>query len=232
MPYSQPDSTSIQSLFARIATRYEFANHLLCGGLDFWWRHITALAVAKESPSLILDVATGSGDLAKALLKKIPTSKITGVDFCKEMLEEAAKKNLSSLFLLQADGLALPFTDNSYDAVTIAFGLRNMASWEKGLHEMHRVLRPGGSLFILDFSLPTIPWFKKLYRGYLHHLLPSLAGIITGEKEAYSYMADSIESFPSGKSMCTLLQDCGFKKTTFHPMTLGIVTLYTALKAS
>lgn len=232
MPYSQPDSSSIKELFSKIATRYELANHLLCAGIDFWWRHVTACAVAKKNPMLILDLATGSGDLAVALLKKIPNAQITGVDFCKEMLVEAAKKKIpkKSLSLLQADGMALPFPDASYDAVTIAFGLRNMASWKQGLLEMNRVLRPGGSLFILDFSLPTVPFLRPLYRFYLHHLLPRFAGLITGEAEAYSYMADSIEQFPSGKKMCSLLEQCGFEKTSFHPMTFGVVTLYDGKK--
>lgn len=228
--YSQPDSASIKELFSKIATRYELANHLLCGGMDFWWRHITAREVLKKNPHLILDVATGSGDLAAAILKKIPEAQVTGIDFCNEMLAEAAKKKLHSLSLRQADGMDLPFPAESYDVVTIAFGLRNMESWEQGLREMHRVLRPAGSLFILDFSIPTIPILKPLYRFYLHHLLPRLAGLITGRSEAYSYMADSIEQFPSGKKMCTLLEQCGFKKVTFKPMTFGIVTLYAAVR--
>lgn len=228
--YSQPDSNSIKDLFAAIASRYELANHVLCGGLDLWWRHVTAREVAKKNPHLILDLATGSGDLAVALLKKIPTAQITGVDFCEEMLAEAAKKKIRSLSLLQADGMALPFPNESYDAVTIAFGLRNMESWEKGLLEMNRVLRRGASLFILDFSLPTAPLLKPLYRFYLHHLLPRLAGLITGRSEAYSYMADSIEQFPSGKKMCSLLERCGFEHAAFKQMTFGVVTLYVAVK--
>lgn len=196
--------------------------------MDFWWRHITAREVARCKPQQILDVATGSGDLAIAILKKIPQARVTGVDFCQEMLAEAAKKKIPSLTLLQADGLALPFSKESYDAVTIAFGLRNMESWEQGLREMHRVLRPGSTLFILDFSLPRASFLKKFYRFYLHHLLPRLAGLITGQSEAYSYMADSIERFPSGENMCTFLQQCGFEQVTFKPMTFGIVTLYTA----
>lgn len=230
MSYLQPDSTSIKNLFTAIAARYELANHLLCGGFDFWWRHVTALEVRKKNPHHILDIATGTGDLAVALLKKNPSAQVTGIDFCEEMLAQAAKKKILGLTLMTADGLALPFPDESYDTVTIAFGLRNMASWEKGLYEMRRVLRSGGSLFILDFSLPTVPLLKPLYRFYLHHLLPQMAGLITGRKEAYSYMADSIEQFPSGKKMCSLLEQCGFEKAAFKPMTGGIVTLYRALK--
>ncbi len=220
----------IKNLFSEIATRYELANHLLCGGLDLWWRHVTAREVAKQKPHLILDVATGSGDLAVALLKKISTAQITGVDFCEEMLAEAAKKKIPALTLVTADGLALPFPEESYDAVTIAFGLRNMESWEKGLHEMNRVLRRGAPIFILDFSLPTLPLLKPLYRFYLHHILPRFAGLITGRSEAYSYMADSIEKFPSGTKMCSLLEQCGFERATFKPMTFGVVTLYVAVK--
>jgi demethylmenaquinone methyltransferase/2-methoxy-6-polyprenyl-1,4-benzoquinol methylase len=191
---------------------------------------VTALEVAKRKPGLILDVATGSGDLAVALLKKIPNAQITGIDFCAEMLAEAAKKKIPALTLFVADGLALPFPNESYDAVTIAFGLRNMESWEKGLREMNRVLRQEAPLFILDFSLPTAPLLKPLYRFYLHHVLPRLAGLITGEKEAYSYMADSIEQFPSGMAMCSLLKKCGFHQATFKTLTFGVVTLYIAFK--
>ncbi len=232
MTYSQPDPTSIQELFSKIATRYELANHLLSGGMDFWWRRVTACEVAKKRPSLILDIATGSGDLAATVLKKIPTAKIMGVDFCQEMLAEAARKQIPSLSLLQADGMALPFSNDFYDAATVAFGLRNMASWEQGLREIYRILRPGGSLFLLDFSLPTAPLIKPFYRFYLHFLLPHLAGLMTGESEAYSYMADSIEQFPSGKKMAALLEHCGFEKVSFKPMTFGVVTLYIGEKSS
>lgn len=223
------DSTYVKNLFASIASRYELANHLLSGGMDFWWRHRVAKEVAAWKPACLLDIATGNGDLAFALLKKMPATKIIGVDFCPEMLTEAKKKK-SSVTFLEADGMALPFDAESFDVMTISFGLRNMESFERALGEMQRVLRKKGHLLILDFSLPTTPLLRPLYRWYLHHVLPRFAGWITGKADAYEYMAESIEAFPSGQRMCELLKQCGFTNPVAKPLTAGIVTIYTAQK--
>ncbi len=192
----------VKNLFASIASRYELANHLLSGGIDVWWRHCVAKKVAAWKPLCLLDVATGNGDLAFALSKKILATKIIGVDFCREMLDEAHKKK-SNVTFLEADGMALPFDDESFDVVTISFGLRNMESFERALGEMQRVLRSDGHLLILDFSIPSSPLLRPLYRWYLHHLLPRFAGWITGKTDAYEYMAESIEAFPSGQVIYT-----------------------------
>jgi demethylmenaquinone methyltransferase/2-methoxy-6-polyprenyl-1,4-benzoquinol methylase len=124
----------------------------------------------------------------------------------------------------------LPFTDATFDVVTAAFGLRNMASWEKGLSEMARVLKPGGHLLILDFSLPSLPIIRPLYRAYLHYVLPIMAGLVTGRKDAYEYLGVSIEQFPSGGAMTTLIESCGFKGAAARPLTLGTVSIYTAIR--
>jgi demethylmenaquinone methyltransferase/2-methoxy-6-polyprenyl-1,4-benzoquinol methylase len=129
-----------------------------------------------------------------------------------------------------ADGISLPFADGNFDVVTAAFGLRNMASWEKGLSEMARVLKPGGHLLILDFSLPELPVIRPLYRFYLHHILPHIAGLATGRKDAYEYLGVSIEQFPSGEKMTSLIESCGFTKAKAIPLTLGTVSIYTALR--
>lgn len=221
-----PQPTYVKELFASIATRYELANHLLCGGIDFWWRYFVARKVASWSPDSVLDLATGSGDLAAAIKKKIPNAHVIGADFCAEMLEQAKKKKIDEL--IEADALELPFDDKKFDVVTVAFGLRNMESWETALHEMRRVLCPGGHLLILDFSLPTLPILRPLYRFYLHKILPPIAGWITGKADAYEYMGASIETFPSGTAMCELLERCGFKETSATPLTAGVVTIYTA----
>lgn len=225
----------VKELFSSIASRYQLANHLLSGGMDCWWRFCVARRVQQWHPNRILDVATGNGDLAFAIRKKLPQSEIIGLDFCVEMLAEArrtqTKKNdLKTIAFLEGDGLSLPYEENSFDVVTISFGLRNMASWEGGLREMHRVLRPGGHLLILDFSIPTAPLLRPCYRFYLHHVLPRLAGWLTGRSDAYEYMGGSIEAFPSGREMLSLLKKCDFCNTTAAPMTFGIVTIYTATK--
>jgi len=222
----QQDPEFVRGTFSAIAGRYDFANHLLSGGLDFFWRARVARLVAAARPGRVLDLATGSGDLAIALQKACPAAHVIGADFCLPMLDEARRKRVP--FLVQADALALPFADGSFDAVTVAFGLRNMASWEKALREMARVLRPGGLLAILDFSLPPRGPLREAYRLYLHHLLPRIAGWATGRADAYEYLGESIEKFPRGRGMVALINACGFEARRPRPMCLGVVTLYAA----
>lgn len=219
---------SVKDLFSAIAERYELVNHLLSGGLDLLWRAAAVRHVVRWQPGLLLDVATGSGDLALAIEKNSPGTRVVGADFCRPMLEVARRKGLTEL--VEADGLHLPFADESFDAVTAAFGLRNMASWERGLSEMARVLKPGGHLLILDFSLPTLPIIRPLYRAYLHYVLPIVAGLATGRKDAYEYLSGSIEQFPAGRAMSQLIEHCGFYHACAYPLSLGTVSLYTAEK--
>jgi demethylmenaquinone methyltransferase / 2-methoxy-6-polyprenyl-1,4-benzoquinol methylase len=225
----QQTPSFVRRTFAAIATRYDLANHLLSGGFDFLWRAKAARMIATESPQFILDLATGSGDLAKALGKASPTSLIIGADFCLPMLEIARKKSIP--FLVQADGLQLPFRDETFDALSVAFGLRNMASWSAALHEMARVLRPGGVLLVMDFSLPEVRPLRNLYRLYLHHMLPRLAAVITGNREAYEYLGSSIESFPRDRKMEELVKSSGFSDFRAKPLCLGVASIYTAHKA-
>ena len=214
---------AVRAMFARVAQRYDLANHLLSGGLDFWWRRRASEIVRQWHPRRVLDLATGSGDLALAIARKLPEAEITGADFSPEMLAVARKKGLAETVV--ADALALPFADASFDVVTVAFGLRNMADWGAALTEMARVLTRGGHLLVLDFSLPGGGW-RALYRAYLHHGLPRLAGIITGQKGAYDYLGDSIEKFPSGQEMCALLEENGILEATAERLSGGIVTIY------
>lgn len=176
----------------------------------------------------ILDLATGSGDLALALRSECPGALIVAADFCLPMLMQAQHKGVTHL--LAADGLQLPFGDAAVDAVTIAFGLRNMESWPRALAEMRRVIRPGGHLLVLDFAVPPPPlvWF---YRPYLHHILPRIAAFLTREQSAYEYLGASIEQFPSGAAMQRLMEEAGFDQTTCEPLSGGIVALYTARRA-
>jgi demethylmenaquinone methyltransferase/2-methoxy-6-polyprenyl-1,4-benzoquinol methylase len=182
--------------------------------------------VRADGPERILDLATGSGDLARALRKASPQALVFGADFCIPMLEVARRKKVP--LLVQADGLHLPFRDGTFDALTVAFGLRNMASWDDALREMARVLRPGGLLLIMDFSLPELAPLQKLYRLYLHKVLPRFAAAITGNKEAYEYLGSSIESFPRGREMQGLIERGGFSYFRAKPLCCGVASIYTA----
>ena len=219
------EPTFVRNLFSSIATRYDLANHLLSGGLDFFWRRRAARIVRGWKPSRILDLATGSGDVALTLKKQIPAATIIGADFCHPMLLQAQAKGVENL--VTADGMQLPFDEGAFDALTIAFGLRNMASWPGALREMARVLKPGGHLLILDFSIPRAP-LRGPYRFYLHRILPRIASMLTHEKTAYDYLGDSIEKFPHGAEMTRLIEENGFVNATCEPLNCGIVSLYTA----
>lgn len=215
----------IRSFFSAIARRYDFANHLLSCGCDFLWRRTAARQLAQWKPGRILDLATGSGDLALTLRRACPGSTVIGADFCRPMLIEAQRKQQP--LLVECDALHLPFREQTFDAVTIAFGLRNMENWKAALTEITRVLRPGGHLLILDFSIPT-GFTRGIYRFYLHNVLPSVAAWVTRERTAYSYLAESIEAFPQGEAMVGLIEEAGFREGRFQPLHTGIVTIYTA----
>jgi demethylmenaquinone methyltransferase/2-methoxy-6-polyprenyl-1,4-benzoquinol methylase len=218
---------SVRAYFSRIASRYDLANHLLSGGVDVLWRLHAAKIVQEWSPSSILDLATGSGDLARTLQRACPNALLVGADFCEPMLQVARSKRLPNLVV--ADALELPFAPATFDAVTVAFGLRNMASWTGALAEMHRVLTPGGHLLVLDFGMPQPP-LLGLYRFYLHNILPAVASLLTGERSAYDYLADSIETFPHGESMCERLRESGYTEPSHQPLLGGIAALYTATR--
>ena len=223
MTESRLQPRTVRTLFASIAGRYDLANHLLSGGMDFFWRRRAATLVRSWNPTCILDLATGSGDLAVTLREFCPDSSIVGADFCLPMLREARRKGVPNL--VTADALHLPFAAATFDALTVAFGLRNMESWPRALGEMARVLKPAGYLLVLDFSIPPRP-LRWIYRPYLHHVLPHIASFLTGEKSAYDYLGSSIETFPSGDAMAALLKTAGFDETQLEPLTGGIVTIY------
>jgi len=213
-------------MFGGIARRYDLANHTLSCGIDFYWRKRAANTVASWRPCKILDLATGTGDLALALQKKLPDAEVTGVDFLPEMLELAQRKGVRQTIL--GDAMKLPFPNGSFDCVTIAFGLRNMENWRGALAEMSRVLRRDGHLLVLEFSLPTISIVRTIYRFYLHRCLPMLGSFLTRRKSAYDYLGDSIEEFPSGCAMIDLIEASGFRHATLQPLSYGIATIYTA----
>lgn len=222
---TERDPEQVRAMFERVARRYDLANHLLSGGLDFWWRERAAAIVREWRPRRLLDLATGSGDLALTMARRLPQAEITGADFSPAMLAVARRKGLTNTVV--ADALRLPFADGSFEAVTVAFGLRNMSNWNAALAEMARVLVPGGRLLVLGFSVPG-GFLRPVYRTYLHRVLPWLAGFVTGEKQAYDYLGASIEKFPSGAAMCELIKQSGFREATAEPLSGGIVTVYCA----
>lgn len=227
-----PDPAAVNTMFARIARRYDAANRLLSGGIDQWWRKRLVRIVRSEAPSSVLDLATGSGDVAFALSRALPPqTRITGMDFCQPMLDEAVtKQNAESgrganITFRQGDGLALPCADAEFDAATVSFGLRNMADRHRALSEMRRVLRPGGRVHVLEFSQPY-RWFRPLYYFYTKRILPAIAGKVTGDRAAYDYLNASIEAYPGHLDMADELRRAGFREVRVIRMTLGVVALH------
>ncbi|MEO5958461.1 MAG: class I SAM-dependent methyltransferase [Opitutaceae bacterium] len=230
-----PDPSAVNSMFGRIARRYDVANRLLSGGMDVWWRQRLVSAVRRRRPRDVLDLATGSGDVALALSRGLPsTVRIVGMDFCQPMLDEAESKKKTAVPARYAnvefrigDGLALPLPDASVDAITISFGLRNLADRPRGLREMRRVLREGGHLFVLEFSQPHA-WFRPLYFFYLRRVLPMIAGWVTGDRSAYVYLNKTIEDFPARGALAEEIRAAGFSQVTSCGMTFCTVALHQA----
>lgn len=220
-----PDPAYVHAAFSSIAERYVTANHILSMGTDILWRARVVQMVAEWKPAKLLDIATGTGDLALAIKKALPEVDVLGTDFCRPMLDVAVRRGLADV--LEADAMNLPLAADSYDAATVAFGLRNMADYEKALREFRRVLKPGGHLLVLDFSMPE-NILAGPYRLYLHHVLPRIAGWVTGNRGAYDYLGESIEAFPRGAAFCDLLRRCGYSNPVCRPLSLGIASIYTA----
>lgn len=234
-----PESNSgkkeqISGMFDRIAKRYDLLNHVLSLGIDKIWRKKAIKTLASIQPQNILDIATGTGDFAIAAMKLSPT-KITGLDISKGMLEIGQEKieklKLQDTIHLQyGDSEQIPFADNSYDAVTCAYGVRNFENLEKGLTEMARVMRPGGRLAILEFSKPKSFPFKNIYNFYFNNILPTMGKRVSKDETAYTYLPESVKAFPDGEDFLKILQKCGFNACQATPLTMGITTLYTATK--
>lgn len=218
----------VRQFFGSIAPRYDLTNRILSGGLDVFWRRKAARLVRRWEPARLLDLATGSGDLAEELTRACPGALVVGADFSQPMLARARAKGVAHL--VAGDGLRLPFAPETFDALTIAFGLRNMESWPGALGEMARVLRPGGRALIMDFSMPPAPLLWA-YRPYLRYLLPKLAALVTGQRAVYEYFADSIERFPSGEEMRALMQEAGLRCEEQIPVQGGIVTIHVGVRA-
>ena len=229
---SRPDPVAVEATFSSVAPRYDLANHWLSGGIDFYWRKCLVDLAQKSQPTNILDLATGSGDVLFALRRGLGEKvRLTGLDFCEPMLEQARakreKKQLGSEDnqFLHGDCLQLPFADESFDLITISFGLRNLADREKGLSEMQRVLRPGGRLIVLEFSQPYL-WFRPFYYFYLRGLLPWVARWLTGDRDAYLYLGSSISEFPDRAGLCREIEQAGFSQVQAKALTFSIVSLH------
>lgn len=224
----------VAEMFDGIAPKYDFLNHTLSMGIDRGWREKAIASLKTCNPKTILDVATGTGDLA-LLATRETGAQITGVDISEGMMDvgrrKAASGNLSGKISFQwGDSAALAFADNAFDAVMCAYGVRNFEHLEKGLSEMCRVMRPGGRLAILEFSKPTMPVVKQVFGFYFRHILPRLGNLVSKHGRAYTYLNESALAFPEGENFRKILRHCGFKEVEVRPLTFGITTLYTATK--
>jgi demethylmenaquinone methyltransferase/2-methoxy-6-polyprenyl-1,4-benzoquinol methylase len=203
-------------------------NHVLSMGTDILWRKKVGRIVRDWKPEHVLDVATGTGDLALEIQKKCPDARVLGTDFCPEMLAHATKGGVQKTQV--EDAMNLSFEDGTFDVVTVAFGLRNMENWQEALREMGRVIKPGGHLLVLDFSQPR-GIFKKPYGFYLNKVLPKVAGLLTGQGGAYQYLAGSIGEFPYGDKMIGLFENADLRDCQCRPLSGGIASIYTGVKA-
>ena len=234
---AQPDTSAraIRDMFAAVAPRYDFLNHLLSFGRDLAWRKGTARAlreVLSRPDSLAVDVCCGTGDLALEL-GRLSAGKVIGTDFCRPMLQRAREKaarRLRPVFFLEADTLALPFRDGSLDLVTVAFGFRNLADYAHGLQEMRRVLKPGGVVAILEFSQVEWPILGPLFRFYFHRILPRLGTWVSGVRGPYQYLPESVSRFPDQESLATALSAAGFANVRYQNFTGGIAALHLGRK--
>jgi demethylmenaquinone methyltransferase/2-methoxy-6-polyprenyl-1,4-benzoquinol methylase len=224
----------IQHMFNDISGRYDFLNHFLSLGADFNWRRKFVSRLSGYKPRRVLDVATGTGDLA-LLISTLETEQVTGIDIAGSMLaiakQKAAQKGFhEKLAFVEGDAENLPFPDEIFDAVTVAFGVRNFEDLETGLSEMKRVLRPGGVMMILEFSHPeSFPW-KQGYGFYSKHVIPFIGKLISGNKQAYTYLPESVSAFPSGKDFLDIMAKAGMKNVSQHVLTFGVATIYAGEK--
>ena len=237
VPYkdqSGDKKSQVAQMFNNIAGKYDFLNHFLSAGIDIIWRRKAISLLQASKPKLMLDVATGTGDFAIEALRLHP-DKIIGVDISEGMLavgrEKMIKKGLAGKIELQyGDSENLPFPDNTFDAITVAFGVRNFENLEKGLAEMHRVLKPGGTAVVLEFSNPRSFPMKQLYHFYSSNILPMIGKIVSKDNAAYTYLPESVQAFPDGEAFLNIYQKVGFKSTKWHSLTFGISSIYTGKK--
>jgi demethylmenaquinone methyltransferase / 2-methoxy-6-polyprenyl-1,4-benzoquinol methylase len=232
---SDDKKSQVSRMFNKIAPYYDFLNHFLSLGIDTIWRKRTIGQLADLDPKYLLDVATGTADLALEAYKQLQPEKIIGVDISVEMLEigqkKINKKGLENMIELQeGDSENLSFENNTFDAITVAFGVRNFENLEKGLEEMYRVLKKDGKLAVLEFSQPKVFPFKQLFNLYFKYLLPFIGKFTSKDPKAYKYLYDSVQAFPDGKNFVSILENSGFKSIQCISLSLGICSIYTGKK--
>jgi demethylmenaquinone methyltransferase / 2-methoxy-6-polyprenyl-1,4-benzoquinol methylase len=221
----------VETMFDRIAFRYDFMNRFLSAGIDRRWRRKAIKELVSTQPKKILDVATGTGDFALTSYNILRPEKITGIDISEGMLEIGRKKVISSgledkIELLNGDSEAIFFNEDSFDAVTVAFGVRNFENLEKGLSEIKRVLRPGGKLIVLECTKPSLPVIKQLYQFYMKFVTPKIGKIIAKNNDAYLYLNNSVQQFPEKESFIHILNQLGYRHSFYKTLSLGICTIY------
>lgn len=237
VPYKDQNDgkkSQVATMFNNIAGKYDFLNHFLSAGIDIVWRKKAVRLLAPEKPKLILDIATGTADFAIEALRLNP-DKIVGVDISEGMLavgrQKLVKKGLTDKIELKyGDSENLPFADNTFDAITVAFGVRNFENLEQGLADMYRVLKPGGTAVVLEFSKPRSFPMKQLYHFYFKNILPVVGKIVSKDNAAYTYLPESVQAFPDGERFIGIYQKVGFKNTKWHSLTFGISSIYIGKK--
>lgn len=224
----------VAAMFNNIAWRYDFLNHFLSFGVDKFWRRKAINQLKKDQPKIILDIATGTADLAIEAMRLNP-EKIFGIDISSDMINigkmKIRKKSLQEkIELMESDSENIFFDDNKFDAITVGFGVRNFDNLAKGLSEMHRVMKPGGRVIILEFSKPKNSVVKFLYHFYSTRICPLIGKIISKDNAAYSYLHESVEAFPEGEDFLSIFSKAGFRETMCKPLTFGVVSIYTGKK--
>ena len=236
--YRGPEGAAVRQMFGEIAHRYDFLNHFLSISTDRRWRRLAATKVKELirdiRPSLCLDLCSGTGDLAIELHKHLGVPVIAS-DFCHPMLVRSLAKTrqlkLDGLIrTVEADSMTIPFSNSTFDAVTVAFGLRNLEDPTKGLEEMHRVLKPDGALLVLEFSKPVAPFLRSAFEFYFHHILPRLGAWISGQRTAYRYLPESVGRFPAQQELAAMIEKVGFRNVAYHNLSGGIAAMHWALK--
>lgn len=235
-PYGEGAKTEqVRQMFDSIAPAYDFMNRAMTLGIDIWWRRLAVKRLKRLQPARVLDVATGTGDFAIQLYRSLNPQHITGIDLSQGMLDEAHRKTREKgleevISFEQGDCMALPMADGTFDAVTVAFGVRNFEHLQQGYQEMARVLRPGGMLCVLELSTPTNPVIRWFYDLYTLHIIPAIGALKSGDKSAYRYLPQSIAAVPQGDEMLQLMRNAGLRDATYKRLTFGTCTIYTAYK--
>ncbi len=236
-PYTEQGNKKgqVSTMFNRIAPYYDFLNRFLSLGIDTIWRKKAIDLLQSEQPKLILDVAPGTADVALETVNRLQPDKVIGIDISTEMLEIGKKKikkrGLDTVIELQeGDSENLPFADNTFDAITVAFGVRNFENLEKGLTEMRRVLKDNGKLVVLEFSKPSVFPIKQMFNLYFKYILPTIGRLTSKDPRAYSYLYESVQAFPDGDDFVNILSKTGYKSNQCKPLTLGICSIYSGQK--